>query len=98
MSSYFVALINIHDPQKYDQYLAGYDEVFKKFKGKVIAVEDNPRILEGTWPAARTVMIKFPNDDELRKWYDSDEYQNLSKYRKEASVASIAIITGRDDE
>ena len=97
MSSYFIALINIHDPEKYEQYLAGYDEVFNNFRGKVIAVEDNPRILEGTWPAGRTVVIKFPNDQDLRKWYDSKEYQVLSKHRKEASVASIAIITGRDD-
>ena len=97
LSSYFVALIDIHDPVRYEQYLAGYDEVFKKYKGRVIVVEENPRILEGTWPAGRIVIIKFPNDDELRRWYDSEEYQNLAKHRKEASVASIAMITGRDD-
>mgnify|MGYP001829064539 CR=1 FL=1 len=97
MSSYFVALIDIHDPTRYAQYLAGYDEVFSKYKGQVIAVEDNPRVLEGSWPAERIVMIKFPNDHELRRWYDSQEYKNLAKHRKAASVASIAIITGRDD-
>ncbi len=97
MSSFFLALIDIHDSEGYEKYLAGYDTVFNKFKGKVIAVEDNPRILEGTWPAGRTVMIEFPNDNELRKWYDSTEYQILAKHRKEASVASIAIISGRDD-
>ncbi len=97
MSSYFIALIDIHYPEKYEQYLAGYDEVFKKYKGKVLAVEDNPRILEGSWPAGRTVIIKFPNDRELCKWYDSQEYQTIAKHRKEASVASIAMITGRDD-
>ncbi len=97
MSSYFIALIDIHDPERYEQYLAGYDEVFNKFKGKVIAVEDNPRVLEGSWPAERTVLIEFPDDHELRKWYSSEEYQFLAKYRKEASVASIAMITGRDE-
>ena len=97
MSSYFIALIDIHDPLRYEQYLAGFDQVFSKFKGKVIAVEDNPRILEGNWPVGRTVVIKFPDDSELRKWYDSDEYQNLARIRKEASIASIAIITGKDE-
>ncbi len=96
MSSYFIALIDIHDPLGYEQYLAGFDEVFSKYNGKVIAVEDNPRILEGNWPTGRTVVIKFPNDSELRKWYDSNEYQSLAKRRKEASIATIAIITGRD--
>jgi uncharacterized protein (DUF1330 family) len=92
-----MALIDIHDPQRYEQYLAGFDEVFDKYNGKVIAVEDNPRILEGNWPAGRTVVIKFSDDSELRKWYDSNEYQTLAKRRKEASIANIAIITGRDD-
>jgi uncharacterized protein (DUF1330 family) len=97
MSSYFIALINIHDPERYDQYLAGFNEVFDKYNGKVIAVEDYPRILEGHWPAGRTVMIKFADDSELRKWYESDEYQTLAERRKEASIANIAIITGRDE-
>jgi len=97
MSSYFIALINIHDPQRYEQYLAGFDQVFEKYNGKVIAVEDNPRTLEGKWPAERTVVIHFQDDSELRKWYDSDEYQALAEYRREASIANIAIITVRDD-
>jgi len=97
LSSYFIALIDIHDPQRYEEYLVGFNEVFEKHYGKVIAVEDNPRILEGNWPASRTVVIEFPNDSELRKWYDSNEYQTLAKHRKEASVANIAIITGRNE-
>ncbi|MCG8687376.1 MAG: DUF1330 domain-containing protein [Desulfobacterales bacterium] len=96
MSCYFVALIDIHDPQRYEQYLAGYDDVFNKFRGQVIAVEDNPAVLEGTWPAGRTVIIKFPNEHELQRWYESEAYQVLAKHRKEASVSSIAIIPGRD--
>jgi uncharacterized protein (DUF1330 family) len=50
VSSYFVALINIHDRARYEQYLAGFDEVFRKYKGLVISVDDNPRVLEGKWP------------------------------------------------
>jgi len=96
MSSYFIALIDIHNPARYEQYLAGYDEVFKKYQGQVVAVEDNPRVLEGEWPAGRTVLIRFPNDQELHRWYDSEEYQQLARHRKEASIASIAIVTGRD--
>ena len=53
-------------------------------------------MLEGDWPASRTVLIRFPNDDELHRWYDSKEYQMLAKHRKAASVAAIAIISGRD--
>lgn len=96
MSSYFLALIDIHDPERYEQYLAGFDAVFEKFKGQVVSVEDNPKVLEGNWPAARTVLIRFPDEQELRRWYESPDYQELARHRREASVASIAIISGRN--
>ena len=95
MSSYFVALINIHDEARYEEYLAGFDEVFENYEGQVLSVEDNPRVLEGEWPAGRTVLIRFPNHQALRKWYESPEYQRLARYRQDASVASIAILSGR---
>lgn len=96
MSSYFIALINIHDPVRYANYLAGFDEVFEKYEGEVISVEDNPRVLEGRWPAGRTVLIRFASDEALRNWYESGEYQQLARHRQEASVASVAVVTGRD--
>ena len=96
MSSYFMALIDIHDPKRYDQYLAGFDDVFSKYKGQVVAVEDAPRVLEGNWPAKRTVLIKFPNDKELRRWYNSKEYQQLANHRKAAAITTAAIVSGRN--
>jgi len=98
VSSFFVALIDIHDPVRYEQYLAGFDAVFEKYKGRVLSVEDNPVDLEGDWPAERTVLISFQNRQELRRWYESAEYQQLARHRKEASVASIAIISGREEQ
>jgi len=96
MSSYMIALIDIHDRARYDEYLAGFDAVFAKYNGRVVAVEEAPRVLEGTWPARRTVMIKFPSDEELRRWYDSPEYRELVRHRHESAVSNVAVITGRD--
>jgi uncharacterized protein (DUF1330 family) len=96
MSAYFLALIDIHDQARYERYLAGFDEVFEEYQGRVLAVEDDPRVLEGKWPAARTVLIEFPSEAELRRWYESPEYRRLAQHRREASVACIAIISGLD--
>ncbi len=95
MSAYFLALFDIHNPDRYQQYLAGFNEVFARYGGRVAAVEDAPRVLEGQWPAGRTVLIEFPSESELRAWYESPEYQRLADHRRAASVASIAIISGR---
>jgi len=96
MSSYFIAQIKIHDQEEYDKYLAGYDEVFARYQGKVIVVDDDPTILEGEWPYTRTVMIRFPNKAEVRRWYDSPEYQRLVQHRHKGSQADVIIVQGRE--
>ena len=96
MSAYFVALIDIHDAELYGEYLEGFDEVFAKYHGEVVAVEDQPRVLEGDWPAGRLVLIRFPTEQALRSWYESPEYQRILEYRRKASTGCVAVVTGRD--
>ncbi len=96
MSSYFVAQINIQDPAEYEQYLKGYDVVFERYGGTVLAVDDSVKVLEGEWPYGRTVMIRFPSEEALLAWYNSPEYQALAKHRRTGSTANIALIRGRD--
>jgi uncharacterized protein (DUF1330 family) len=96
MSSYFIALIDIHDPAGYQRYLDGFDAVFAPYNGEVLAVDENPTILEGNWPAARTVVIRFPAEADLLRWYRSPEYQQLVALRIEAATARVAIVHGVD--
>ena len=95
VSSYFIAQIDIHDSGEYDRYLAGYDEVFARYRGEVLAVDDDVTLLEGEWPFGRTVVIRFPNDEELLRWYRSAEYQELARHRREAAQANIVLVKGR---
>ena len=96
MSCYFVARINIHDREKYKLYEEGFDQIFANYQGKVVAVDDNPTVLEGKRQHSRLVLIRFPNKAEAKRWYDSAEYQALAQYRFEASTAEIVLVNGRD--
>lgn len=95
MSAYFIAQISIHDEGEYQRYLDGHDEVFAKFGGKVLAVDEDPVVLEGEWPYTRTVLIHFSDEAEARRWYDSPEYQELVRFRHRASRANIVLVEGR---
>lgn len=95
MDCFFVAQINIEDSDEYQRYLAGYDEVFSKFNGTVLAADDDVEILEGDWPFGRTVIVRFPSPEELLKWYRSPEYEELARHRRNASSANIALVHGR---
>jgi uncharacterized protein (DUF1330 family) len=96
MNSYFIAQIEIHDWNEYELYLKGFDRIFCKFKGEVVAVDDNPTVLEGNWPYTRIVIIRFPSRAEAMQWYESSDYQQLVKHRHKASKADIIIAEGRN--
>lgn len=92
MTVYAVALINIHDREHYGRYEAGFMEIFSKYQGSLLAVDEAPTLLEGEWPWTRTVLLAFPDAEKLRAWYDSEEYRALAQHRFAGSEASIAIV------
>ncbi len=96
MATFFVAQISIEDPERYKQYLQGYDEVFSRFHGRVVAVDDAVSLLEGEWPHGRTVLIEFPSEQHLRAWYESPAYQALAVHRRSAATANIVVVHGRE--
>jgi uncharacterized protein (DUF1330 family) len=93
MSAYFIANIEIRDEEEYEKYLARVDEVFARFEGKYLAVDQNPEVLEGTWDYSRVVLIEFPDRAALLRWYSSEEYQEILKFRlRGARCDSVAIV------
>lgn len=94
MSVYAVALIHIHDRDGYRTYEQGFMDIFTRYQGKLLAVDEAPSVLEGEWPWTRSVLLEFPDEAQFRAWYDSDEYQALAKHRFGASQASLAVLAG----
>ena len=75
-------------------YEAGFMQVFSKFRGELLAVSDTPQVVEGDWPYTRAVVIRFPDAEEARRWYESSEYQALAEHRRRASKGSIIALAG----
>ena len=92
MSAYFIAQLNIHDKEVFGQYIDAATPVFGRYKGKHLAVEDAPEILEGKWDYTRLVLIEFPDKESLKEWYHSEDYQATLKLRFAAANADIIIV------
>lgn len=91
MPCYFIAQIDIHNPREYQRYLDECDAVFAKHDGEYLAVDTAPTVLEGDWPFGRVVLIRFPSEIALRRWYESPEYQRILAHRlKGARCVTIA--------
>ena len=96
MSYYLIATIDIVDREEYAIYEEGFMDIFSKYNGKLLSVDENVKLLEGSWPATRTVLIEFPSELDAMDWYTSTEYQELAKHRFAASEGNITLIQGLD--
>jgi uncharacterized protein (DUF1330 family) len=94
MTHYFVAQIRIHNPEEYEKYLENFDDIFSRYKGKYLAIDESPAILEGSWEYTKSVLVKFDSKRDFEDWYYSDEYQKILKYRLSAAICDTILLEG----
>jgi uncharacterized protein (DUF1330 family) len=71
-------------------------EIFERYGGRLLSVDEAPNVIEGEWNFARTVLLEFPSEAQALAWYRSPEYQELSRHRWAASKANLVLIKGDD--
>jgi uncharacterized protein (DUF1330 family) len=93
--TFVIVQIEIKDRDRYHQYeTAGHLEIFDKFSGKLVGVDENVEIVEGSWPFTRTVLIEFPSKELARAWYESDEYQAVAGLRHDSTTSNLVLVSG----
>jgi len=96
MNYYFIAQIKINEKIEYQKYIDGSGDIFKKYNGEYLSVDNEPIILEGNWDYSRTVLIRFKCKDDFESWYNSDDYQKILQYRLNAANCDTILIKGLD--
>ena len=91
MPAYLIGHISIKNPDKWKIYVEGVQQSLIPFEAEVIFRGRRATVLAGAHPHQHTVVIKFPDQPTLQKWYHSDLYQNLIPIRNEA--ADVVIIS-----
>ena len=94
MTGYFIIQINVTNPENYIKYKEEVTPIVKKFGGEYIVRGGRSEISEGNWPYERTVVLKFPTYEMVKKWHDSDEYKPIRKIREDNSECNAIIIEG----
>ena len=98
MPVYLVAQLEIHDRKRYAVYGGGFMDIFTRYNGKLLAVDESPELLEGEWAFTRTVLLEFPSKEDADSWYHSNEYQELAQHRYAASEGNLILIEGLERE
>jgi len=94
MSAYFIIQINVTNPENYKEYLDNVTAIVHKFGGEYIVRGGKSENVEGNWPYKRTVVLKFPSYEMIKKWHASDEYKPIKKIRQDNSEGNAIIIDG----
>jgi uncharacterized protein (DUF1330 family) len=92
---YWVARVDVHDPEVYKDYVAANAAAFAKYGARFLVRGGRSEAPEGT-PRSRTVVIEFKDYDTAVACYRSPEYIAAKKLREPASVADLLIIEGYD--
>jgi uncharacterized protein (DUF1330 family) len=96
MKHYFVAQIKIHNPEEYEKYLDKFDDIFSKYKGEYLAIDESPTLLEGKWDYTKSVLVKFNSKKDFENWYYSADYQKILKHRLNSSKCDAILLEGLD--
>jgi uncharacterized protein (DUF1330 family) len=94
MTHYFAAQIRIHDEDEYNKYLDKFDDIFSRYKGEYLAIDESPALLEGEWNYTKSVLIKFNSKEEFEHWYYSEDYQRILKHRLNAADCDTILLEG----
>lgn len=90
MASYVLSMMNKHDLEKYDEYMA---QGFVSLEGLPfeVIVGEGLDTLEGIAPGSSVVLMKFPDKDAAMRWYRSDAYQTAIPIRHQAAETIFAV-------
>ena len=89
-----VYVVNAYDIQDFDTFKNYPPQVgllLKKYGAKTLAMQTNPRALEGI-PKTMNAVIEFPTENDVDNFYNDPEYQKIIGLRHRSTSNCTMII------
>lgn len=91
MAAYMIGQINVHDPDGYAKYVSKFVPILTQYGGEIVVVDRDVKVIEGKWPYQGTVILKFPDEDQAMRWYNSPEYQEIAQDRFRSTETNLIL-------
>jgi uncharacterized protein (DUF1330 family) len=91
---YAIAQLRFTDRAAYDRYQARFMGVFRRHRGTLLAADESPEVVEGSWDRDKVVLMSFPDDAAFRSWSESPEYQEISTDRRAGADTVVLLAKG----
>jgi uncharacterized protein (DUF1330 family) len=73
--AYIIVNMKITDPEQYKQYMAIAPAAVAAAGGEYLVRGGKFEVLEGDWEPARIAMLRFPNFEKAKAFYDDEMYR-----------------------
>ncbi len=91
MSVYVVNAYDIHDPETFKGYPPRVRPLLSKYGARVLAMETNPRALEGI-PKTMNAIVEFPSEESVNNFYNDPEYQSFIHLRHNSTSNCTMLV------
>ena len=92
MKALMIIQASITDLEKFKTYSMKAPSLIKQFGGKYICMRTESEQLEGKLDDRKIVISEWSSMDAARKFWHSQEYQDLKELRKDAATINVYII------
>jgi uncharacterized protein (DUF1330 family) len=90
---YWIAHVDVTDPEGYKQYVALNAKAFSKYGAKFL-VRGGQFALKHGQARARHVVLEFDSYEKALACYDSPEYREAEAVRNKYSTGDVIVIEG----
>ncbi len=92
---YWIAHVDVSDPENYKQYQALNAKAFSKYGARFL-VRGGKSVTKAGKVRSRSVIIEFDTYEKALACYDSPEYKAAEAVRNKYSAADVIVIEGWD--
>ena len=92
--AYILVDCEVTDPARYEGYKQAAQAAVARHGGRYLVRGGATDVLEGEWQPHRIVVLEFPSQDALRRFYASPEYQAARALRAGAARMNMIAVDG----
>jgi len=96
LTVYALAQLTIRDRALYGRYQSRFMDVLKRHKGRLLAADESPRVVEGAWDREKVVLLAFADEAAYRAFAESPDYLDIARDRKAGADAVVLLVRGID--
>jgi uncharacterized protein (DUF1330 family) len=96
--AYSITEVEVVDAEEFKRYRELAGASVERHRGQFLVQGAEPIVAEGDWLSGqRVVVIKFPNMEQLRSWYESPEYAPARVIARRALKRRLLFVQGVDE-